>query len=508
MLDETFKDRVQRLVHPRFEECAERARGSYSRRSAELAAKGHVYSGATLTAQHEARVREKQEQIDAVWEVLKQVAAALHVNYSDTLADDLKAELDHYASYKMSGIASMTVRKGDEKIEQQLQEDFEAKRQRAVNKIKAEIDLFVDNLRTAPHEVETTKGRESNRSSGNGIEAAVKLVQETYRVPADSVRLYARLWELETWLREMVYVELKSARGAAWGDSLKDVAEKVAKDKQLIHMATPQRGQLAYLTLGELWEIIKSTTNWPFFETYFPPKQLVEAKLATELLQIRHRVAHCRYPHRDDLARVEQFLRDIDQSFWKFTTSYNKECPITPAGSDPVATAFIEDDQYPWVEVESNTWARLGRKVLQARYTLTVDWTIRPWVDKSSLKERIAPNPGVLYDVGFQALDGRSLAYDEILSRTQALHARCIHVILDSSCSSIRITLPSVLPLKEVIETIEAFREPVLRSIQPRIERREDLGDTIASRWPEYVIAPSNPLSFLCPDMPCTFFPQ
>jgi len=157
MLDETFKDRVQRLVHPRFEECAERARGNYSQRSAELAAKGHVYSGATLTAQHEARVREKQEQIDIVWEALKQVAAAFHTTYSDTLADDLKAELDHYASYKLSGITKIAVRTGDEKIEQQLHEDFDAKRQRAVNKIKAEIDLFVDNLRTSPRKVETTK---------------------------------------------------------------------------------------------------------------------------------------------------------------------------------------------------------------------------------------------------------------------------------------------------------------------------------------------------------------
>lgn len=342
-------------------------------------------------------------------------------------------------------------------------------------------------------------------SSGESIENAVKLIQETHRVPADSVRLYARLWELETWLREMVYVELKSARGDSWSDSLKVVEETITKDKRLIHMITPQRGPLAYLTLGELWEIIKS--NWSLFETYFPPKHLVEAKLATELLQIRHRVAHCRYPHRDDLARVEQFLRDIDQSFWKFTTSYNKECPITPAGSDPVAAAFIEDDQYPWCEGENNTWVRLGRKVLQARYTLTIAWTIRPWVDQKSLRERIAPNPGVLYDVDFQALDGKSLEYDEILRRTQTLHARCIHIIFDSSCSSIRITLPSVLPLKEVIETVKAFREPVLRGIQPRIESRKDYGDIIASRWPEYVIAPSNPLSFLCPDMPCKFFP-
>jgi diguanylate cyclase (GGDEF)-like protein len=153
MLDDTFKERVRSLVHSKFEECAERARENYSRRSAELASKGHVYSGATLRAQNEARVKEKQEQIDIAWEAVKQVVAAQRIPCSATLGQDLKAEVEHYASYQLSGV-KIQVREGDEKLERQLQQEFESKRERALTKVKAEIDLFVDGLRTASQPTE------------------------------------------------------------------------------------------------------------------------------------------------------------------------------------------------------------------------------------------------------------------------------------------------------------------------------------------------------------------
>jgi len=140
----------------------------------------------------------------------------------------------------------------------------------------------------------------------NKVPTAAKLLHEHYSIPADSLRIYARLWELETWLREMVYVELKSSHGTGWAANLKPVGDKLLRDKRLIHMATPQRGPLGYLTLGELWEVMSSATNWSLFQCYFPPKHLVEARLTTELLQIRNRVAHCRTPHTDDLELIRK----------------------------------------------------------------------------------------------------------------------------------------------------------------------------------------------------------
>jgi hypothetical protein len=37
---------------------------------------------------------------------------------------------------------------------------------------------------------------------------------------ASAVSLYARWWQLETWLRELVYVELRARDGIDWHDQL------------------------------------------------------------------------------------------------------------------------------------------------------------------------------------------------------------------------------------------------------------------------------------------------
>lgn len=338
------------------------------------------------------------------------------------------------------------------------------------------------------------------------IEAALKSFTQKFTLPPDSLPLYSRLWQLERWLRQMVYVELKSARGPAWTDTLKSIAHSKGKDKDLIHMLTPEDNPLAYHTLGELWEIMKHGGNWALFEGYFPPKHVLEVRLAIELGQIRHRVMHCRTPHPDDLGRVEQFLRDVDHSFWRFTTSYNKKHYIIPYTLDSVADKFIEDDQYPWTEVKPNEWCRLGRVDLHARFWLTIDWTIRPWVDKARLSHPPVPAPGVLYNIEFHALDQRMIDYDRVLTRTKHLHPRCIHVLLDDSrCTTFRVTLPSVLPVQQIIETVEEFREQVIHAL----DSAHDVGDKaerIAAEWPEYVLPPFNPLAFLYPDMPATFF--
>ena len=39
-------------------------------------------------------------------------------------------------------------------------------------------------------------------------------------------------------------------------------------------------------------------------------------------------------------------------------------------------------------------------------------------------------------------------------------------------------------------------------SINPKL----NVIDALAEQWPEYVLGPSNPLTFLGPDMPCSFF--
>src|SRR6185436_16762986 len=69
-----------------------------------------------------------------------------------------------------------------------------------------------------------------------------------------SSRLLSFLWQLEVWLREMVYVELR-ARDADWQQPIKKVVQNwpprsLDSDKRLTHMATRHEGAISYLTLG------------------------------------------------------------------------------------------------------------------------------------------------------------------------------------------------------------------------------------------------------------------
>lgn len=154
MLDATFKERVRNLVLPKFEKCIEDAKTQFSKKSAELAARGHFHSGATLTAQHEARVSELENKIKIAWDVLKEVMGVLQVSYSDTLSEDLKAEIENYGSYNMTGVKNVNLGSTFARAAAKLNEEFEVKRKSVINMVNAEVDLLVDGLRTKP-QVET-----------------------------------------------------------------------------------------------------------------------------------------------------------------------------------------------------------------------------------------------------------------------------------------------------------------------------------------------------------------
>ena len=180
---------------------------------------------------------------------------------------------------------------------------------------------------------------------------------ETPDVPERALRIYARLWQFETWIRSMVYVELRVLLGDGWSAGLSAKAHSFEADKRLTHMPTPELNALSYAQLSQLTTLIG--THWPCFECYLPPRELWDAKLV-EICQIRHRIAHFRVGHVDDLPRLLQFLRDIDRGFWTFATSYNDAHPVLPASRDAVTHHFLHLDPLPWCEVEPNQWARVG----------------------------------------------------------------------------------------------------------------------------------------------------
>jgi hypothetical protein len=58
-------------------------------------------------------------------------------------------------------------------------------------------------------------------------------------VPALASAVHARWWQFETWLRSLVYVELRSAYGIDWLDILgKSAVTRAATEQQFAHMAS------------------------------------------------------------------------------------------------------------------------------------------------------------------------------------------------------------------------------------------------------------------------------
>jgi hypothetical protein len=325
------------------------------------------------------------------------------------------------------------------------------------------------------------------------------LLEIVPEVPKRALEIFARLWQLETWLRRMVYVELRALKGDDWAQELPPLSKSFGADKALRHMPTPEMNVLSYSTLTKLMEAIGK--HWTCFECYFPPKDILDAKLK-EVFQIRNRVAHFRLGHSDDLPRLLQFLRDVDLGFWNFCTSYNDARPILPQSRDKVTDHLLPMDPLPWGEIRPHEWAQVGFVDKSLVIGVTVNVQRRPWVKWS----HVDGEPGFLYDVRLHAQDGRQFNYKRLLEDTKAVHPHIVHILLDTFGNFVRLTIPAKVGSQKVIELVERFVEVGRYNVSRQIAPSARSAEKIATEWPEYVVGPKNPLSFLDPDMPCSFF--
>jgi hypothetical protein len=319
--------------------------------------------------------------------------------------------------------------------------------------------------------------------------------------PERNLETYARLWQLETWLRELVYVQLRARAGDSWDGYVQRAGRPKTNDKRLTHMPTAEENLLSYAQLSEVRTIIAD--SWSLFESYLPPQNLWEAKL-DEVSQIRHRVAHFRSTHADDLARVVQLLRDIDAGMWRFCTSYNDPRPVLPPDKDPVVAAFQRFECFPWTEVENNRWARLGHADPDQRLVLQVEVLSMPW---ATWELPIVGKEGFLYSVLIYARGHHNHDFKRLLEYTRPMHKHVVHLCLDGGRKSFRLTIPAVLGNDLVSKIITTFHDAALNTLRPGLdmladERVQQFADT----QPEYVLGPSHPMTFLTPEMPCSVF--
>lgn len=324
-------------------------------------------------------------------------------------------------------------------------------------------------------------------------------------LPEGRLECYVSLWQLELWLRELVYLELKARYGIDWSQHLVGVrAGPKRADSRLTHMPTRERGPLSYLTFNGLLKTISKHRR--LFAPYLPIRSVWDARIE-EVSQIRNRVAHFRQGHDGDLSRVKQLLADIDRGIWHFCTSYNDPQPIYPPARDKVAREFLDLDPFPWTRTgEDDAIVRVGHAPQDMVMSVAIEKLRRPWL-KSKPPTQIAGKYGYLYDVTLCARNGRAFDYANLLSNANSLHEDCCHILLDRHAGTIRVTLPAILGPATLTNTIRQFIEMARHAIRPSRSPFHAGGvDSVVQAWPEYVLGPDHPFSFLSPDMPCAMF--
>jgi len=212
-------------------------------------------------------------------------------------------------------------------------------------------------------------------------------------VPGRASALHARWWQLETWLRSLAYVELRSRFGSGWTAQISQRALRYAKNEaRLAYMPSPDAELLlAYLDVYDLFDLIEQ--HWDLFQASLIDADVWRGRIK-ELRQIRHRIAHCRRPHIDDLPRVEQFMRDLEDGAFRAVTHFNGQRQPDSDLDDPVVAAWVRDE-HPDARRLVNHAARSYEVYFRLAYSR------RPWSDKYTEGTSITGNPGYLWHALF-----------------------------------------------------------------------------------------------------------
>jgi hypothetical protein len=93
-----------------------------------------------------------------------------------------------------------------------------------------------------------------------------------WAVPQAVLRTYARWWQIEIYLREVIYTELRTRYGKEWVGLLDPRAvDLVERDRRNFYMASADAEEvLAYLDTGALLKLIEG--HWDLFEPILPPQ--------------------------------------------------------------------------------------------------------------------------------------------------------------------------------------------------------------------------------------------
>lgn len=178
-------------------------------------------------------------------------------------------------------------------------------------------------------------------------------------------------------------------------------------------MPTPDlTSALAYLDLADLLSVIES--EWEMFAPTLIDKN-VWAGRVIELRSIRNRIGHCRRPHREDLSRLEQTLRDLEGGAFEAVTAFNRQ--RTP--SEDVPNPLVRG----WLRAEHQDAKRLINHAFeQYDVAFGLRYSVRPWTQRPSKGESM-DTQGLIWHATWSLQSGgvdlRRLWHDSYLNKVR-----------------------------------------------------------------------------------------
>lgn len=296
--------------------------------------------------------------------------------------------------------------------------------------------------------------------------SAVAAVVPHY-MSARSLALYARWWQLETWLRDLAYIELRSLAGLGWTDKLMAASGRQTADAAHTHMAgADNENPLAYLDYSQIVQVMGD--HWDQFRLGLLERGSWEGR-QEDLKRIRHRIGHLRQPHRDDLSRLEQTLRDLERGAFITLASYNRRHTPDPQHHDDPVTRG-------WIKGSHETARRLlNHADRQYDTRLLLQTSRRPWAKRPA---SLAAAPGILWHATFRmqdrTVDARELWNDTAMRNVRPL---LVHLEVDDPWH-VGFTFAAVDDPHAISDAVGAAFDAVLM-----VSRRGALGDDHIERW-------------------------
>ncbi|WP_216854636.1 hypothetical protein [Rhodococcus opacus] len=277
-----------------------------------------------------------------------------------------------------------------------------------------------------------------------------------------ALALYGRWWQLETWLRELVYVELRANFGVSWVSALSLGAP--AEPEAVSHMSGPDDANpLAHLDYSELLAVIDD--HWDLLAYALIDRDAWQGR-QSELMQIRSRIGCLRQPHTDDLNRLEQTLRDLERGAFIAFASYNDHrSPDPEVHTDPVTRG--------WIAREHDAAQRLYEHVDRQYGGLRVQMSSRPWATRP-VELGDTGTPGILWHADVYLRD-RSVDPAAIWADTQGKGIRdlVVHLRVDDPHHA-GFTFSAADDAHKVADAIGRAFDAVLETARPRTRDDEE----------------------------------